>query len=1026
MSSIERTVYEVKNVLLRGVFSNNTKWQILAKKYAREVANINKKYINCLDFIRNGKIIEAISLAEEGDNSLIEELEIINFPEQNQWYRICSERNWDIPVQIDFTSLELLINSYNSSILTDLFSQQYRKLAIKNGSVKRRITLLRHLLNINKNDTNYRKDLASLEKVYIAELTQQAKKSIISKDFIAMNDIFKKLTDNRLITVVDQRVTAKLNRELKKLHAVKIQKQLETLVQLISDAYSTFDIQIIGNYFNEWDILKNNEHAILEENWLLRVEEARNWYQGELDNIAENEKQKQILNKLAIALKENEKFSELETHYLYLKSVNYSIPKNVEQMYNNARDEYFANVRLKRLRKVSLSLIILIASSVAMYYLIQQIHNKLAIKNEVKQINQILAENPQKAYNYITKEEKTNELYKRNAIKKAMNNVFSVIKKEEDRVKLLVKLQDDLSLKLKKFHANGLEEAWNVTTIIKKMAEISKTPEEKALLKKISEDFNKEKKLLELKLIEKFNNILDNFAIVLGKITPEFNDEAQERLGEAIYLLQQAEKLMYVPEEYSSKQLKLARKRLNTVKSVVDDYANRELILQEFKTLLINNSYNLDLYLSELNRYSQKMKSVTKGVDTVLKNSQLYKNFNMFADVPQVEFSYLTDFNLSKEASLNNPWLDVITNLKSYYANVIKLKYKKVVKNIHNWQNDEIMKVYKIPFIDKNNTMIPYYSLHKPEISTVITPRHVSYTIKARLIDPSESSGVNVQFKGYNNNWVLQFMKKSNCAYQLPASARLATSNTDFKFAPYIGIWKKLSGNLSALPSIYSVPNFELYKGFSQLLENNSINPVIKLQLLETLSRNNEELMYAGDNKSIQQINKYFNKLLKEYQIPDRYIFSNMPFANTNEIAYKLKSKDFKQLYQAYSEEIINDSVKQLMSAIAINRKIKFIGCMLDSTKREKFLNLSDDKLDECKELWTIVNDPSVDVYPKIIIIAKKNKSNRFVFENTKINSLTPIFAPLDGKFTEDIEKMIVKRFKLKKLPEFEFWPKNK
>ncbi len=1027
MSSIDKTVYEIKNVLLRGVFANNIQLQILAKKFAIEVAGVNRKYNECLGLIQNGKIVEAIALAEDGGKSLLEDLDSVNFPEQSQWYRICCERDWKIPPQIDFSNLEILINCYNSPQLNDLFQHEYRKLSIKNGSVKRRITLLRHLLNIKNNDI-YKKDLASLEQIYISELTDQAKRAILSKDFVGMNDLFKKLTDNRLVTVVDQRVTAKLNRELKKLHTVKIEKQLETLVQLINDAYSIFEIKLIGIYFQEWDILKNNENAVIKEQWIVQVEEARDWYQNELEKIAENEKQTKVLNELSTALKEQVNYPDLESSYLYLRSVNFSVPKNIEQLYQDAKDEYLANIRLKRLRKLLLSIIVVSITGTGIAFLVSQINEKMAINREVKQINNILTEgSPEKAYNYVVKQQQINDLYKAAKIKKAVNNIISIKKAEKDRVKNLTTLYKGLDLKLKIFYKKGLQESWTIETEISKIAEIAKSPEEKTVLNKVKLKYEKQKKVFENNLISKFNNILDNFFVTLGKITPEFKEEAQERLFEAESLLKKAECLMYIPSEYSSKQIKQARQSLEFRRGVVTDYANRELILEEFKNLLLTNSYSLDSYLQELARFSKKMKTISKGVDTVLINAPLYKNFNMFANKSQINFNQLGDFKLTKNFIKDNPWATIIGNFKSYYSGVVKLHYTKTIEDISTWQKSEVMKVYKIPFLDRNNNIIPYYSQGKPLVITSITPSNVSYKIKAKLIDPAENKGINVQFSGFNGNWILELTRKTTNIHELPISVRLASDNTNFKLAPYIPIWTKLNNELGAFPTINSIPNFEILKCFSRLAVNSEINPVMKLQLMQCLTGNSLGLMFSRSNESIKNIDNYLINILNNYQIPDRYIFTNTPLASCSEINYKLKNDNFINMYKLYVKNVINDALEQTMSAIAINRKVEFIGCIMDINKREKFLKLANGKLNKCKELWIIVKDEEDPTTNKIVIIAKKNKYNKFIFTNksSKILGLTPIFAPHDNKYTGNIEKKLRERFNVKKLPKYDFWAKE-
>ena len=1027
MSSIDKTVYEIKNVLLRGVFANNVHWQVLAKKFALEVAVINRKYNESLELIKNGKVIEAISLAEEGGISLLEDLDSINFPEQSQWYRVCCEREWKIPQQIDFSNLEVLINCYNSPLLNELFQHEYRKLSIKNGSIKRRITLLRHLLNI-KNNEIYKKDLASLEKIYISELTEQIKRAIVSKDFVGMSDLLKKITDNRLVTVVDQRVTAKLNRELKKLHAIKIEKQLETLVQLINDAYSIFDIKLIGIYFQEWDILKNNENAVIKEQWIIQVEEARNWYQGELEKIAENEKQKKVLGELSIALKEQVDYPDLESLYLYLRSVNFLIPTNIEQLYQDAKDEYLANVRLKRLRKLLLSLMIIVITGTGVSFLFFQINEKMAINKEVKQINNILTEgSPEKAYNYVMEQQQVNDLYSASKIKKAVNNVISIKKAEKNRVVNLAVLYKELDLKLKDFHKKGLQESWNIETTINKISEITKYPEEKTVLNKVKLKYEKEKKIFEDNLIGKFNNILDSFSVALGKITPEFKEEAQERLFEADSLLKKAECLMYVPSEYSSKHIKLARQRLEFIRGIVVDYANRELILEEFKKLLLTNSYNLDSYLQELIRFNKKMKTISKGVDIVIANTPLYKNFNMFANKSQVNFNQIGDFELTKDFIKDNPWAKIIGNFRSYYSGVVKQHYAKAIKNISDWQKADAMKVYKISFLDRNKNIIPYYSLSKPQVITSITPSNVSYQIKAKLIDPAENKGLNVQFSGFNNNWILKLTRKTTNTHELPNSVKLASNNTNFRLAPYIPIWTKLSNELGALPTINSIPNFEMLKCFSKLATNVDINPVIKLQLLQCIAENSLDLMFSRGNESIKNIDDYLINILNNYQIPDRYIFTNTPLPNCSEIDYKLKNDNFINMYKLYAKNIINDSLEQMMSAIAINRNVKFIGCIIDAKKREKFLNLAGGKLNKCKELWIIVKDEKDPTTSKIVIIAKKNKFNKFIFtkNSNKILGLTPIFAPHDNTYTNNIENKLRKHFNVKNLPKYDFWAKE-
>ncbi|UDQ99168.1 hypothetical protein AAEX28_03570 [Lentisphaerota bacterium WC36G] len=1019
MSSIERTVYEVKNVLLRGVFSNNAKWQILAKKFASEVDSVNKKYLECLNLIKNDKIIEAIALAEEGGESLVDQLEIINFPEQNQWYRICCERGWKVPEQIDFNNFEILINSYKSDQLIELFTHEYRKLAIKKGSVKRRISLLRHLLNISDDDS-LKRDLIALEKTYIADLTELARCAIVSNDFVAMNDILRKLTDARLMTVVDQRVVAKLNRELKKLHTVRVQKQLETLISLINEAYSTFDIAGISTYLQEWDILRNNEYAQLREEWLIQVEEARSWLNQELEKVAESEKQKQVFDDLTEMLKKHKNFLKIDELYRYLKSVNFVIPKNTEQLFQEAKEEYYANVRIVRIRKVSFALIFIIASAIALYFAIDKIHYEIQVGNEVKQLEQLLAEDPNKASIYITENKKNNSLYKSRKLKKVVNDVIAKIKEENDRIKKLDLLHKQLSSNLNLFAKNGLQETWNIETTFDKIKELCVKTEEKAVLESAKIKYFQQKRILEKKVIGEFNAILEKFSNELSKVVPEFQDEAIERFSRAEELLNQAERLMYVPTDYSSQQLKIARKRMDNIRAIVDDYGKRELILREFKELLAGKTFTLDSYLDELIKYSKKLSSVSKGIKHIIANKKLYRNFNVFADYSIVDFHAIEETQLDLNDIENNLWYEVIGNFKTFNTSVVKTKYQRVIENIKNWQKEDVMKLYKITFADKDNNIIPYYSTIRPNCNI----SNSTYKINAKLFDPGNSSGsINAEFTGYEDNWVLTHKTPSKSFYELPTTVRLVSDINTFKLAPYIDIWDSLCDDLPASPKLDTAVNMVFAKYFTSLLKNDEINPTMKLQLLQQLASSCSDTMFDSSLVAADDLNQYLARILKENELPDKYIFSNVPLSNVNQIHSVLRSSLFKSKYRSFYKEVYQDALTQFVMAKSVNRKARFVGCMIAPKKNKILLNLSNADLNKCQELWALIKSDKENALPKLIIVAEKNSFGQMVFNNVKINSLTPLFAPMDGESTKDIQRSIVRRFKVKKMPKYDFWP---
>ena len=163
-------------VLLRSEGASSSSGEQLAARYAEECRAGNLRLHNCGTMIGNGDSRQALQLANQSPD-LLEWVTLLEFFEQEDWKRYCTEKNWECAETINPQDLQELNEVYASGLpvgdpLLEQLLGQYRK-AMMTKDIARGLSVLRRINQLNPSDAQMAADLANLDRAVLAQRMQE-------------------------------------------------------------------------------------------------------------------------------------------------------------------------------------------------------------------------------------------------------------------------------------------------------------------------------------------------------------------------------------------------------------------------------------------------------------------------------------------------------------------------------------------------------------------------------------------------------------------------------------------------------------------------------------------------------------------------------------------------------------------------------------------------------------------------------------------------------------------------------------
>ncbi len=188
MSDISLLVSEIRAFLQRDDQTLNDRLTDLARQYADECATVNSRLAMCSRLLSQGLRSEAIQQSE-ADPNLLDQVTSLDFPDRSEWEAITEMYGLSRPPGLLMAIASELNQAYaEENPLRDLL-KQHRRLALMRAPLAKRTAILAQIAAQDITNPVWNIDLASYQKVRLAEIKEEATVAVKAGDLLAVKQL---------------------------------------------------------------------------------------------------------------------------------------------------------------------------------------------------------------------------------------------------------------------------------------------------------------------------------------------------------------------------------------------------------------------------------------------------------------------------------------------------------------------------------------------------------------------------------------------------------------------------------------------------------------------------------------------------------------------------------------------------------------------------------------------------------------------------------------------------------------------
>lgn len=336
-----------------------------AQQYVDLCQGVNARLASCTSYLQRSMISEGLRIADT-EPQLLDLCAKLDFVGVENWAQMCRDRKWPVASPIDAKAIEEINNAFTSGLVLEPLLKEYR-LAVRTGNTRECIRLLRHLNDADKEGASWKDDLRNFEKKRWAELRSEydrAKKQdnpdVLAALLIEIN--------GEWITPIDEALKNDVRNTVRSIYARQALGKAKRIAAEISAAYSAFKYESVEAGLNEYANLAAEGYLSPSSEVLTQVQEATDWYRGEKKSRDEKYLYEETIQRLRNAV-EAGKHSELDEILNILTRYDQVIPDRLEERAKALLDDHKLSMARKRTRTLVLSGIcaIIALSAVAGY-----------------------------------------------------------------------------------------------------------------------------------------------------------------------------------------------------------------------------------------------------------------------------------------------------------------------------------------------------------------------------------------------------------------------------------------------------------------------------------------------------------------------------------------------------------------------------------------------------------------------------------------------------------------------------------
>ena len=222
----------------------------VAAMYLEACDDINRRLRECYQLLAKGHRSEAIQRCDE--EKLLDEVALLDFPEQEAWISLLTERGMVLPPPLRLDLATELNEAYADHASLGSLLKKHRLLALTRSPLATRLQVLRWIAKSDAKNPVWGEDLELFERARLNEISQQLDAAVKRADLNALKAMEAELQSSDWSSAPAPALVDKAKKLRVEVTAKWARAELGKLVAKLDEAYAAFDVDTGRNIRARW------------------------------------------------------------------------------------------------------------------------------------------------------------------------------------------------------------------------------------------------------------------------------------------------------------------------------------------------------------------------------------------------------------------------------------------------------------------------------------------------------------------------------------------------------------------------------------------------------------------------------------------------------------------------------------------------------------------------------------------------------------------------------------------------------
>jgi hypothetical protein len=226
-----------------------------AAQYSEACAEVNERIRNSHALLAKGLRVEAIQHSKV-DPDALDMIAILDFPESDAWRQLVQFWQWPPPPDLHLSMAVDLNEAYSDLQDMNPLLRKYRQLNLSRAPKEDRATVLRQLLEMDRDNHLWREGIMQIEAVRLADIEADMDAAYKRHDSNRINALFAEIHQQQWVTPIPSTLSHKIDQYHSSIHADEAKTDLEHILRDWEAACQDQDRERGSHLRSKW---KDNE-----------------------------------------------------------------------------------------------------------------------------------------------------------------------------------------------------------------------------------------------------------------------------------------------------------------------------------------------------------------------------------------------------------------------------------------------------------------------------------------------------------------------------------------------------------------------------------------------------------------------------------------------------------------------------------------------------------------------------------------------------------------------------------------------